>query len=129
MNIDKTIIITTSSIIGGYCITKLINHINKLINDVNAFKHDVETMKNIISDYNDIFSSIDKTLEGIAYAIPFNNQREWQNKIIKRKIAYEMARYDAYNTSDSDDDYDEMTSSLQNVASEMSKINDMDVDT
>jgi hypothetical protein len=128
MNIDKTIIIiTTSSIVGGYCITKLIKHINKLIDDVNSFKHDVELMKNIISEYNNTFTAIDKTLEGIAYAIPFNSKREWQNKIIKKKIAYEMSKW---NTSDSDDsDYDEMSSSLKNVASEISKINDMDVDT
>ena len=115
---DQILISLTSSavaLIGGYTIASLSKHINKLNEDVKEaissniqLQQEVIDMKIRVDIHRKMLIDIEKTLEGVAYAIPYNNERAWQTKIVQKKIKEEMAKYeDGVENSDDDDDSEE----------------------
>lgn len=115
---DQILISLTSSavaLVGGYTIATLSKHINKLNEDVKEaissniqLQQEVIDMKIRVDMHRRMLVDIEKTLEGVAYAIPYNNERAWQTKIVQKKIKEEMAKYeDGVENSDDDDDSEE----------------------
>jgi hypothetical protein len=110
---DQLLISLTSSavaLVGGYTIATLSKHINKLNEDVieaivinKKLQQEVIDIKIRIDIHRRLITEIDKTLEGIAYAIPYNNDRAWQTKIVQKKLKEEMAKCED-GVENSDDD-------------------------
>jgi len=105
MNQTQSILITATatavSMAGGYTITKLSKHIKKVCREIDEaietnkkLQQQIDEMKALTSVHNFMIKEIEDALEGVAYAIPYNNTRAWQTKIVQKKIAVEMAKLD-----------------------------------
>ena len=92
---------TAVSMAGGYTITKLSKHIKKVCRELNEaietnkkLQQQIDELKALNALHTYMIKEIEETLEGVAYSIPYNNSRAWQTKIVKKKIAEEMAKLD-----------------------------------
>jgi len=105
MSQTQSILITATatavSMAGGYTITKLSEHIKKVCREIDEaietnkkLQLQIDEMKSLASVHTYMIKEIEDALEGVAYSIPYNNTRAWQTKIVKKKIAEEMAKLD-----------------------------------
>ena len=92
---------TAITMVGCYTIKKLTKHIKKLCKELDeaikiniTLQKEIDEMKEQYTLHENMFKDIEKTLEGIAYAIPYNNSRAWQHNIVQKKLATEMAKLD-----------------------------------
>lgn len=106
--ITSTATITISGVISWFGIMTVIKHYedySKMKEDIKYIKEELNYIKVRIEEHKKIFEEVGNTLEGVAYAIPYNNNREWQNKIVQNKIKKEMCKLHEESPSESDEEY------------------------
>ena len=102
MNQIKTVIISTmtttiTGVISWFGIKSMFKHYEQF----KQMKHDIDFIKVRLEEHKKMFEDIENTFEGVAYAIPYNNTRAWQHKIVQKKMDKELKKLEDLSDEDS----------------------------